>query len=143
MNSVYMVYFERDKHNKHSQAGWRPAIITQNDIGNRYSPIIHAVPLTGAEHNKAYMPTHVFLDAKKCGLAKDSIALCEQEQLRSKDDIGEYITTLPREYIVKIAEACTEETPLLIHMDNESIIAMVERLRKKYINVEERVLATA
>ena len=51
------------------------------------------------------MPTHVYVSADETGLIKDSVVLCENPERMSKDRLGSYITTLPKEYIAKIAVA--------------------------------------
>jgi mRNA interferase MazF len=53
-----MMYF---RGHDHMQRGLRPAVITQNDVGNKYSPNIIAVPLTSQIDNikKRNQPTHV------------------------------------------------------------------------------------
>ena len=41
------------------QHGYRPVVIVQNNIGNKYSPTTIIVPITTKKENKRYMPTHV------------------------------------------------------------------------------------
>ena len=62
------------------QGGLRPVLIVSNDIGNRYSPVIIAAPLT-SQIQKKRLPTQVILS--NCGLRADSLAMCEQ--LRTLD----------------------------------------------------------
>jgi len=57
------------------QGDTRPVLIVQNDIGNRHSPTVVVVPLTGSK--KAFLPTHVRIK-RMSGLFVDSTALCEQ-----------------------------------------------------------------
>ena len=52
------------------QSGLRPALVIQNDIGNRYSPTTIVAALTTASE-KAY-PFLVKVTAKESGLSKDS-----------------------------------------------------------------------
>lgn len=54
----------------------RPAVIIQNDIGNKYSPITIIAPITSQYLNNIY-PIEVFLP-KKSGLEKDSKVLLNQ-----------------------------------------------------------------
>ena len=44
----------------------RPVLILQNDIGNRFSPTVIVAAIT-AQIQKAKLPTHVEIDAKKYG----------------------------------------------------------------------------
>ena len=40
------------------QGGIRPVLVVQNDVGNRYSPTVIVLAVTG-QLNKAKLPTHV------------------------------------------------------------------------------------
>jgi mRNA interferase MazF len=46
------------------QGGIRPVLIIQNDVGNKHSPTVICAAIT-SKMNKAKLPTHVELDAKK------------------------------------------------------------------------------
>ena len=74
------------------QGGIRPVLIVQNDVGNRYSPTVIAAAITSQKY-KTNLPTHIELNASKCGLAKDSIVLLEQirtiDKRRLKEKTGE------------------------------------------------------
>lgn len=60
------------------QGGIRPAVIVQNNIGNKYSPTVLIVPMT-REIKKVNMPTHnVMYKTKFNGLDADSMLLGEQ-----------------------------------------------------------------
>lgn len=66
------------------QSGFmRPMIIVSNSLACKYSPVIHAVPMTG--QIKKWMPTHVEISASTTGLLRNSTALCEQVQLLPRD----------------------------------------------------------
>jgi mRNA interferase MazF len=71
------------------QGGLRPVLIIQNDVGNKHSPTTIIAPIT-SRFTKKPLPTHVPLS--NCGLAKDSIALCEQlrtiDKRRLKEKLG-------------------------------------------------------
>lgn len=58
------------------QAGIRPVLIIQNDIGNRFSPTVVALPITSKE--KTDLPTHISISKKESGLEKNSVVLVEQ-----------------------------------------------------------------
>ena len=55
----------------------RPAVIIQNDIGNKFSPIIIIAPITSQHLNEVY-PTEVGLGKGSSGLDSDSKALLNQ-----------------------------------------------------------------
>lgn len=57
------------------QGDVRPAVIVQNNIGNKYSPTTIVVPVTSRQ-TKAHIPTHVRV--KGACLTKKSLALTEQ-----------------------------------------------------------------
>lgn len=108
------------------QRGWRPGVVFQNNIGNSFSPNIIALPLTSSL-KKIGQPTHVVLDAEKTGLRMDSMVLCENPECISKDRVGNYITTIPKEYMKKIAEASLLATSAIIFLDRESLLSVWQR----------------
>lgn len=55
----------------------RPAVIIQNDIGNKYSPITIIAPITSQKLESIY-PFEVLLTKANSGLEKDSKALLNQ-----------------------------------------------------------------
>ena len=73
------------------QGGIRPVLIIQNDVGNRYSPTIIAAAITSRQ-DKTRLPTHIPIEARECGLQKDSIVLLEQvrtlDKRRLKEKMG-------------------------------------------------------
>lgn len=74
------------------QGGVRPVLIVQNDVGNKHSPTVIAAAIT-SQRDKTHLPTHIEVQADKCGLSKDSIVLLEQirtiDKKRLKDKMGE------------------------------------------------------
>ena len=63
------------------QGGYRPVLIIQNDIGNKYSPTTIIAIIT-SRNTKAKLPTHYWLN-KRYGLKIDSMV--ELEQIRTID----------------------------------------------------------
>ena len=74
------------------QGGMRPVLIVQNDVGNRHSPTVIAAAIT-SKKDKSRLPTHISINADRCGFAKDSIVLLEQvrtlDKQRLKERMGE------------------------------------------------------
>ena len=69
------------------QGGKRPAIVIQNDIGNKYSPTSIVIPLT-SEIKKLNMPCHrVLHKSNGNGLLCDSTVLGEQVRVIDKTTI--------------------------------------------------------
>lgn len=60
----------------------RPALILQNDVSNRYSPITVVAAITSVFEEPLY-PTEVLIKAPEGGLEADSVALLNQ--IRSID----------------------------------------------------------
>ena len=60
----------------------RPALILQNDIANRHSPITIVAAVT-AKFDETLYPTEVFVQAPEGGLTVDSVVLLNQ--IRSID----------------------------------------------------------
>ena len=58
------------------QGGFRPVLVIQNNVGNKYSPTVIVAAIT-SHIEKAKLPTHVELSAKEYGLEKDSVILLE------------------------------------------------------------------
>ena len=72
------------------QAGVRPVIVVQNDIGNKYSPTIIIVPLTKKVRLKIHQPTHLWLNPFG-NIRFDSIVLTEQIRVIDKSRLKEKI----------------------------------------------------
>ena len=70
------------------QGGQRPVLIVQNNVGNRYSPTVIALPVT-SRMSKSRLPTHVEVQAGQCGLTKPSIILAEQVRTLDKQRLCE------------------------------------------------------
>ncbi|RWZ52385.1 type II toxin-antitoxin system PemK/MazF family toxin [Halobacillus fulvus] len=75
------------------QGGVRPVLILQNDIGNRFSPTVIVAAIT-AQIQKAKLPTHVEIDAKKYGFERNSVILLEQIRTIDKQRLTDKITQL-------------------------------------------------
>lgn len=66
------------------QGGIRPAVIVQNNKGNKFSPTVLVIPMT-SEIKKVNMPTHNIMHKTKFnGLDEDSMLLGEQTTVIDK-----------------------------------------------------------
>ena len=72
------------------QGGVRPVLIVQNDVGNRHSPTVIAVPISSAEKSK--LPVNIRI--RGSGLPKDSTILAEQIRTLDRCRIGRYVGSL-------------------------------------------------
>lgn len=86
------------------QGGVRPVLVIQNDVGNRYSPTVIVLAVTG-QLNKAKLPTHVSVAAQGNGLQKDSVVLAEQIRTLDKRRLKERIGCLTPEQMGQVSEA--------------------------------------
>ena len=87
---IYWVDFGKTKGSE--QGGKRPALVVQNNIGNKHSPTTIVVAITSKR--KPNLPTHVILEKDALnGLSSDSLVTCEQiktiDKARLLDKIGE------------------------------------------------------
>lgn len=95
---VYWVHFDGNRGSE--QGGLRPALVLQNDKGNRYSPTTIVIPLT--TRLKPQMPTHFeFYDAEH-GF---QTACAEQVRTVDKARISEFMCELDEEDM-KSVEDC-------------------------------------
>jgi len=85
------------------QKGIRPAIVIQNDIGNRFSTTTIVVPITGSVKKK--LPTHhkIYRERYRC-LKYDSTILAEQVLTISKKQILDVLGFLKVEDRLKLNE---------------------------------------
>lgn len=102
------------------QQGERPALVFQNNVGNNHSPNIVVLPMTSVQ-KKVNQPTHVFVP-KSEGLKLDSMVLCENPQCVSKERVGDYITTLSKKYMEKVAEASILASSVISFINNPEVL---------------------
>ncbi|UQS82854.1 type II toxin-antitoxin system PemK/MazF family toxin [Bombilactobacillus folatiphilus] len=85
------------------QGGMRPVLVVQNNVGNKYSPTIIIVAITG-RIDKPKMPTHVGI-TRKDGFSKDSVILTEQIRTIDKQRLKEKVTTLSAQKMLLVDKA--------------------------------------
>ena len=86
------------------QGGVRPVLVIQNDVGNRHSPTVICAAIT-SRMNKAKLPTHVEIDAKRYRIVKDSVVLLEQIRTIDKKRLKEKIGRLDEIYMERVNAA--------------------------------------
>ncbi len=86
------------------QGGVRPVLIIQNDIGNRFSPTVIVAAIT-AQIQKAKLPTHVEINAKRYGFDRDSVILLEQIRTIDKQRLTDKITHLDEDMMNRVNDA--------------------------------------
>lgn len=120
---VYLVKFAGSGS---TQRGLRPAVVFQNNTGNRYSPNVTVLPMTSSV-KKMRQDTHVFLPAGNTGLLRDSMVLCENPVCIPKEDLGDYITILSPVYMGMIARASILASSAVSFLDPEQIDGIIKR----------------
>ena len=86
------------------QAGRRPVVVIQNDIGNEIAPTIVIAPLTTKSFSKEY-PTNVNLPKGISGLKSNSTILLSQIRTIDKARLEKKIGQLPSAYMEKTNQA--------------------------------------
>ena len=82
------------------QGGYRPTLIIQNDVGNKYAPTVIVAIITSIP-TKTKLPTHVWLNAK-CGLPKESMVECEQVRTLDKSRLKDFMGAVSDEVMAEI-----------------------------------------
>ena len=88
------------------QRGYRPVLVIQNNIGNRFSPTVIVAVITGKIHYKARLPTHCLLKGP-CSLSVPSIVLLEQIITIDKKRLKRYVGRISEEEIFYVNKALT------------------------------------
>lgn len=120
------VYYMRFDGSGSEQDGWRPGLVFQNNVGNQHSPNIIALPFT-SKLKHVSQPTHVVLPPQATGLPRTSMVLCENPQRMSKDKLGDYIASIPEEYMKRIAQASILASSAISYLDKETLLALWRR----------------
>jgi mRNA interferase MazF len=82
----------------------RPVLIISNNIGNKHSPTVIIAAITGLEHTKANLPTHIIVKGFE-PFEKDSIILLEQIRTIDKKRLQEYVGTFDRRLMLSVDKA--------------------------------------
>jgi mRNA interferase MazF len=86
------------------QAGRRPVVVIQNDIGNEYASTTLIAPLTSTILLKQY-PTNVLIPKNTAGLKFDSTVLLSQIRVIDKLRLEPHIGHVPSSLMKKIDAA--------------------------------------
>ena len=85
------------------QAGHRPIVVIQNDVGNKHSPTTIAAIVTSKL--KKQIPTHVHVNDIGSGLTNESIIALEQIRTIDKQRLGLMIGHVSEKTMALIEEA--------------------------------------
>lgn len=79
----------------------RPALVVQNDIANRYSPMTIVAAITSQVDEPIY-PTEVLVRPPEGGLTADSMILLNQIRSVGKQPLYKRLERMPRETMRKV-----------------------------------------
>ena len=96
-NKYDVIYGEFPDSDGSVQSGYRPGIVIQNNIGNRFSPTLIAIPLTSKIKNLD-QATHLLIERnEENGLKTNSMLLAEQISTIDKKKVKKVGTISDRE----------------------------------------------
>ena len=72
---IYYAYLDSGMGSE--QCGYRPVLIVQNNVGNKFSPTVIVASITSSKTKKT-LPTHVHMPKETFGLPENSVILTEQ-----------------------------------------------------------------
>lgn len=126
-NEIYYVNFGENTKGC-EQAGVRPAIILQNDKGNKYSPTTIVAPLT-TKQKSLYLPLHIEIKKDNVNnLSENSIILLEQ------------LFTIDKSRIIdKIGKIEDKETIEKINKSLKISLGMFKNIKRKEEKVWEEI----
>jgi len=102
---IYLVDFSKDAKGS-EQKGYRPALVIQNDVGNKYGSTVIVAALT-TQLTYHHIPTNVILTKKESGLSKDSLINLSQIRTITKKRLTKKIGALDSELIKRVNKAIT------------------------------------
>ncbi len=91
----------------HTIQDWHPALVLQNDMGNRFSPTTIITPLTSAENVRRILPTHCLIQKSEYPeLDNNSIVKLEQIFTIEHSDLADqlFITRFSKATMGRIYE---------------------------------------
>ena len=83
------------------QAGTRPVMIFQNDLINKYTTTVLAIPFT-TNLRRAALPSCVLVLKGEGGLTRDSVALCHQLRALDKTRLHKQLGEVSAETLTSI-----------------------------------------
>jgi len=86
------------------QAGRRPVLVIQNNVGNEMAPTIIIAPLTTKKFSKEY-PTNGHIKKGVANLKENSVVLLSQIRTIDKKRLERKIGSLPADVMMKVDEA--------------------------------------
>lgn len=124
------VYLMRFDGTGNEQGGVRPGVVFQNNVGNKFSPNIIALPVTSVI-KKNSQPTHVVIRAEDIdGLKRDSMVLCENPQRLSRSKVYKHVGSLDEEAMKGIAIGNALASSAIGFLSYDELIDVWQRAKK-------------
>ena len=86
------------------QDGFRPALVIQNNIGNKHSQTVIVAIITSRINSKAKLPTHCYIRAQQ-GLGRDSMVMLEQIRTVATERLHTYLGVLDSNAMAEVDRA--------------------------------------
>ncbi len=96
----------------HEQAGTRPVLIIQNDVGNQYSSTTIAAAIT-SRLSKKRLAVHVEISVQESGLPQDSVVLLDQIRTLDQERLSRSMGRLSMEKMREVDLALHKSLELL------------------------------
>ena len=113
------------------QEGYRPVVIVQNNMGNKYSPTVIVAPVTTNHEAKAKLPIHCYIGAES-GLDAPSVILLEQLRTIDKKRLGHFVGRLNRTHLRQLNHALAISIHLAEPQINRISICLCSICAKKF-----------
>ncbi|MEQ8170171.1 MAG: type II toxin-antitoxin system PemK/MazF family toxin [Candidatus Eremiobacterota bacterium] len=85
------------------QSGIRPVLIFQNDLINRFTKTVLAIPLK-TNLKRASLPSCCFIPQKEGGLASDSVILCHQLRVIDKSRLKQKLGKVSADFLLEVED---------------------------------------
>ena len=116
------------------QEGYRPVVIIQNNVGNKYSPTVIVAAITSKAGVKPRLPTHYYINGED-GLEMPSIILLEQLRTIDKSRLDGYIGHLSKEHIAGMDHALAVSIDLIEQVPNALVMRLCRTCAESFRSV--------
>lgn len=121
------------------QEGYRPIVIIQNNIGNKYSPTVIVASISSKAGVKAKLPTHYYIGAEN-GLELPSIVLLEQIRTIDKRRLEHYIGRLDEKHLSGLDHALAISIDLMEMLPNVLVMCLCPACARNFMDTGSYIL---
>lgn len=105
------------------QEGYRPVVIIQNDVGNRFSPTVIVAAVTSRKDTREKLPTHFYVGEEN-GLGHQSVVMLEQLRTLDKQRLDKYVGRLDKKQLAELDYALAVSLDLKHHIPDALIMSL-------------------